>query len=475
MAVSRRESVGGKGKSKSKSKYIPWTMMLTNMQKEDLNKAILEYMRGNGYDKAYEQFRIDSHTPESAIPTSGVLEKKWISVLRLQKRVDELLAQIEALKKEVGSHTKLKLHNDGPSDNLLQGPAKQTLVGHRATVTKVLYHPVYALVVSASDDATIRVWDTETGKYERSLKGHTGSVNWLAFNRTGTLLASCSSDLTIRLWKFDTFDALKTLSGHDHNITGVDFLPSGDHLVSASRDRTLKLWEVSSGFCLKTFYGHNEWVRRVAVHPTLPLMISCSQDQALIVWDLANLATPSSSKPAATATTNPSTSDTSMLYQLNGVHENVIETVVFAPEPAVKVIQQSEYFSKFTRAPVSDHVPTNGDPEEMKDGAAGGIFAASGGRDKQIQLLDIKSRRVIATLSGHDNWVREILFHPNGKFLISVSDDKSIRMWDLHTGRCAKTISEAHGHFVTCVDYSDKYLMAATGSVDNSVKLWDCN
>ena len=48
---------------------------------------------------------------------------------------------------------------------------------------------------------------------------------------------------------------------------------------------------------------------------------------------------------------------------------------------------------------------------------------------------------------GHDNWVRALVFHPNGKFLLSCSDDKSIRVWELTTGRCIKTV-EAHGHFV---------------------------
>lgn len=52
--------------------------------------------------------------------------------------------------------------------------------------------------------------------------------------------------------------------------------------------------------------------------------------------------------------------------------------------------------------------------------------------------------------TGHDNWIRALVFHPTGKFLLSASDDKTIRIWDLKTGRCTKTI-EAHDHFVTCM------------------------
>lgn len=55
---------------------------------------------------------------------------------------------------------------------------------------------------------------------------------------------------------------------------------------------------------------------------------------------------------------------------------------------------------------------------------------------------------LISLIVSDDNWVRSLIFHPSGKFLISCSDDKTIRTWDLATGRCLKTV-EAHDHFVT--------------------------
>lgn len=49
---------------------------------------------------------------------------------------------------------------------------------------------------------------------------------------------------------------------------------------------------------------------------------------------------------------------------------------------------------------------------------------------------------------GHDNWVRSVLFHPGGKYLVSCSDDKTLRIWDYKNKRCAKTLA-AHEHFAT--------------------------
>lgn len=53
---------------------------------------------------------------------------------------------------------------------------------------QVIFHPVFSLAVSASEDATIKVWDFETGEYERSLKGHTDSVQDVALDSTGKIL-----------------------------------------------------------------------------------------------------------------------------------------------------------------------------------------------------------------------------------------------------------------------------------------------
>ena len=71
-------------------------------------------------------------------------------------------------------------------------------------------------MVSSSEDATIKVWDYETGDFERTLKGHTDAVQDLGFDHTGKFLASCSADLTIRLWDFQGFECIKTLHGELH-------------------------------------------------------------------------------------------------------------------------------------------------------------------------------------------------------------------------------------------------------------------
>lgn len=58
-------------------------------------------------------------------------------------------------------------------------------------------------------------------------------------------------------------------------------------------------------------------------------------------------------------------------------------------------------------------------------------YLASGSRDKTVKLWDPLKNACLATFTCHDNWVRSVLLHPNGKYIISCSDDKSIRVVDI--------------------------------------------
>jgi len=67
-------------------------------------------------------------------------------------------------------------------------------------------------------------------------------------------------------------------------------------------------------------------------------------------------------------------------------------------------------------------------------------FILTGSRDKLIKLFLGQTGEHLHSFIGHDNWVRSLSLHPNGKYLYSASDDKTLRIWDLQYGKEKKKI-----------------------------------
>jgi WD40 repeat protein len=76
------------------------------------------------------------------------------------------------------------------------------------------------------------------------------------------------------------------------------------------------------------------------------------------------------------------------------------------------------------------------------------------------------------TLQGHTDWVVCATFSPDGKYIVSGSDDCTICVWDAQTGNLALGPLEKHTSYVTCVAFSPNGRQIASGSGDNTVLVW---
>ena len=339
----------------------------------------------------------------------------------------DLESRNATLQSEIDSATPTSMsrRNADPAAWLPRSPARHTLQSHRGPVNCVAFHPIFSSLASGSEDTTLKIWDWELGELERTLKGHTKAVLDCDFGgpRGGTLLASCSSDLSVKLWDpSDDYKNIRTLPGHDHSVSAVRFIPSGvagapasgNLLASAARDKTIRIWDVTTGYCVKTLQGHSDWVRDVFPSFDGRWLLSCGNDQVARLWD----------------TSSGETKSTFM------GHEHVIECCTFAPVTSY------------------GHLASMAGLKKPPPPSSSGEFLATGSRDKSIKIWDSRGT-LVKNLIGHDNWIRGLVFHPGGKYLLSVSDDKTIRCWDLsQEGKCVKKLDDAHGHFISCIRWA---------------------
>lgn len=191
------------------------------------------------------------------------------------------------------------------------------------------FHPSDDLIVSASLDQTVRVWDTTglrkkqqggspEGEYtvpfsgggngtegsggglnnvqaelfgtndvvvKYVLEGHDRGVNWAAFHPTLPLITSAADDRQVKLWRMSETKAweVDTLRGHANNVSCCLFHPKQDLIVSDSEDRSIRVWDVSKRVGVQTFRreGDRFWI--LAAHKTQSLL-AAGHDSGMIVF-----------------------------------------------------------------------------------------------------------------------------------------------------------------------------------------------
>jgi len=158
------------------------------------------------------------------------------------------------------------------------GELEKTVKGHTKGVLDVDFGGPRGgtLLASCSSDLTIKLWDpSDDYKNIRTLPGHDHSVSAIRFipsgaagsPSSGNLLVSASRDKTLRIWDVTTGYCVKTVKGHADWVRDVTPSFDGRWLLSGGNDQTARLWDASSGEQKGLFVGHDHVVECVAIAP----------------------------------------------------------------------------------------------------------------------------------------------------------------------------------------------------------------
>jgi WD40 repeat protein len=347
--------------------------------------------------------------------------------------------------------------------DLKTGERLATFSGHTKWVWSVAFRADGQMLASGGDDRTIRLWDVQTGNLLQTLTGHTSRIWSIALSPDGQTLASGSDDRTVKLWNVQTGECLRTLQGHSQWIWSVAFSPDGQTLASGGKDQTVHLWNVSSGSSLRTLQGYTNQIWSVAFSPDSQRLASGSDDRTIKLW-------------------HPETGE--CLKTLQG-HTRQVWVVAFSPDGKTLASGSDDQTAKLWDANTGQclktlqghtsrvwYVAFSPTPLLDRGGNAGSYLLATGSGDQTVKLWDISSGQCLKTLSGHSSRVWSVAFTPDSQTLASGSGDNTVKLWDVSTGECLKTL-QGHLNWVFSTAFSPNGQMLASGAGDRTVKLWD--
>ncbi len=297
---------------------------------------------------------------------------------------------------------------------------RYTLAEHTSPVSSVAISRDGKLLVSASWDYTIALWNLRAGKLLGRLSDHTAPVLAIALSPDGQLLASGSADCTIKLWYLRTGTLLKTLTGHCGAVHALAFSPDrqAQTLLSASQDGTVKLWQPSSGKLMGTLGSQQLAIAAIALRP-----------------DGRQLAVASTT--SASASSNASVS----LWHLGSGHVShtlaeAARAIAFSPN---------------------------------------GRLLALSCPDQTVKLWDLQTFTLLNTFGykagGYTDRGSAIAFSPSGHALATGSPEGSVTLWHWASGQMLGQLT-GHPETIHALAYSQDGQTLVSGSADQTVKIW---
>jgi F-box/WD-40 domain protein MET30 len=328
----------------------------------------------------------------------------------------------------------------------------RTFKGHTDGVmclqfSETLSNPDFPVLITGSYDRTARVWNMETGVELHCLKGHTRAVRALQFDHVK--LITGSMDHTLKVWDWRRGKCIRTLTGHTEGIVCLNF--DLNVLVSGSVDSTIKVWNLRTGGAF-TLRGHSDWVNSVQLWDSNPGARS-TPSSSLSTLDDGASASPS---PCGGA---PQIDPGKMLFSASD--DGTIKLWDLTQRTCVRVFTGHVGQVQSMKLLLADECGGD-DPNEKND---------DGDRASQSETAGSRSSSGERKVNGADKLAAaspSLIPSRKKPLLISGSLDNTIKLWDIDTG---ETISTFFGHIEGVWAVASDKMRLVSGSHDRTIKV----
>ncbi len=464
--VSSRLLVKG-GQEQGAARQGAWVQLAHEMMRS-LWKRLEQWVEE---DWERERLRRQAETPRPTPVQPSAMHGAECILLAEQFRSKEPTRAVLFLR-EVSPDARNPRWSSTAMEVLQQPVARAVLRGHGDSVRRAVFSPDGQRVATASADKTARVWSTE-GKLLATLAGHEQEVLCVAFSPDGQQVVTGCLDGSVKVWSTEG-KLLATLEGHVHQVNTVAFSPDGRRVVTASADTTARVWS-PEGKLRATLQGHTGGVQTAAFSPDGQHVVTASLDKTARVWS-------TSGEPRATLTG----------------HTGWVNTAFFSPDGQLVVTASQDATARLwtSDGKPQDALTGHGTGADNTGGGLAGVLSAvfspdgrrvvTASQDGTARVWEVAggmsalvSGRTrwssFARLTGHSLWVFSAAFSPDGQRVVTVSEDGTARVWDVKEAVLQDRLLASlvgHGKGVLSVAFSPESQQVVTASKDGTARIW---
>jgi WD40 repeat protein len=242
------------------------------------------------------------------------------------------------------------------------------------------------------------------------------------------------------------------LKGHTCGVDAVAFSADGQVLASAGADGAIRIWDVPTGQERAHLQGHTEPVWGITFSPDGKTLAAGSRDGTVKLWEVATWL---------------------VRITLHG-HTDWVRSVVFLGDGGELLSAAIDgTLVLWNLAEVQGR--TFGEPESScwtMAVAPNGKLLAAVSQDGSISIWDVATGRKLATYPSDRICVAAVAFTPDSQRLAAARMDGTVKLWDVLPGK-APLIFRAHAANANAVAFSPDGRILATGGSDGTINLWD--
>ncbi|KAB0352518.1 hypothetical protein FD755_002568 [Muntiacus reevesi] len=333
--------------------------------------------------------------------------------------MEQLRQEAEQLKKQIASMCSgltLALVSGLEVVGRVQMRTRRTLRGHLAKIYAMHWATDSKLLVSASQDGKLIVWDTYTTNKVHAIPLRSSWVMTCAYAPSGNFVACGGLDNMCSIYSLKSREGnvkvSRELSAHTGYLSCCRFLDD-NNIVTSSGDTTCALWDIETGQQKTVFVGHTGDCMSLAVSPDFRLFISGACDASAKLWDVRE----------------------GTCRQTFTGHESDINAICFFPN---------------------------------------GEAICTGSDDASCRLFDLRADQELTTYA-HESiicGITSVAFSLSGRLLFAGYDDFNCNVWD--SMKCERVgILSGHDNRVSCLGVTADGMAVATGSWDSFLKIWN--